>query len=298
MKGSSSISMKNNKSRQFLAFSLFLSITFFCHFSAAATLRVIQGSHPLDAYAVGALRVALAELDTPYQLEVTPEQMTQTRVIEQLRANKIDVMWLASNQEAEDMLLPVRFPLLKGLLGYRICIINPANQHKFSAVRTLDDLRTLTFGQGYGWPDVETLRSNGLKVVVTSKYENLFPMVEGGRFDGFPRGVLEPWVELRSRQELGLTVDTNVLLIYRLPFYLFVAPDNTKLARQLHEGFERALANGNFDRYFYGHEMIKSALELAKLQDRKAVFYLNNPTLSKDTPLDRKDYWFDIHAAK
>jgi hypothetical protein len=288
-----------NKCKRFLATCLVLAGGIFSLAGAEAnTLRVVQGSHPLDAYAVGALRVALAELDTPYELDVTMEQMTQTRVTEQLRANKLDVMWLASNQEAEDALLPIRFPLLKGLLGYRICIINPANQYKFSAVRTLQDLKALTFGQGYGWPDVDTLRSNGLTVVVTSKYDNLFPMVEGGRFDGFPRGVLEPWVELRTHAALGLTVDTNVLLIYTLPFYLFVSPDNPKLANVLHEGLERALANGNFDRYFYGHEMIKSTLELAKLQDRKAVFYLDNPTLSKQTPLDRTDYWFDIQSLK
>lgn len=242
--------------------------------------------------------MALAELDTPYELNVVREEMTQTRVTEQLQAGRLDVMWLASSQEAEDTLLPIRFPLLKGLLGYRVNIINPNNQAKFFAVRTMEDLKALTFGQGYGWPDVQTLSSNGLQVVVTSKYENLFHMVEGGRFDGFPRGVLEPWVELRSRQELGLTVDTNVLLIYRLPFYLFVSPNRPELAQQLHEGFERALSNGNFDRYFYGHEMIKSALERAKLQDRQAVFHLNNPTLSKETPLERHDYWFDIQAMK
>lgn len=285
--------------KRFLAGCLLLAGSFFGLAGAGAeTLRVVQGTHPLDAYAVGALRVALAELDTPYELDVTLDQMTQTRVTEQLRANKLDVMWLASNQEAEDTLLPIRFPLLKGLLGYRICIINPANQYKFSAVNTMEDLKALTFGQGYGWPDVDTLRSNGLSVVVTSKYDNLFPMVEGGRFDGFPRGVLEPWVELRAHPELGLTVDTNVLLIYTLPFYLFVSPDNPKLARLLHEGFEKALANGNFDHYFYGHEMIQSALAQARLQERKAVFYLNNPTLSKQTPLDRKDYWFDIQSMK
>lgn len=297
MNGRVFMNMQNKKLNQLLIRCAWLACLF--SFAASAeTLRVVQGSHPLDEYAVGALRVALAELDTPYELDVIREEMTQTRVTEQLRAGKLEVMWLASDQKAEDSLLPIRFPLLKGLLGYRVCIINPDNQGKFSAVRTMEDLKALTFGQGYGWPDVETLRSNGLQVVVTSKYENLFHMVEGGRFDGFPRGVLEPWVELRSRQELGLTVDTNVLLIYRLPFYLFVAPNNPELAQQLHEGFERALSNGNFDRYFYGHEMVKSALDRAKLQERQGVFYLNNPTLSKQTPLDRTDYWFDIQAAE
>ncbi|WP_187408048.1 diguanylate cyclase [Saccharophagus sp. K07] len=205
-------------------------------------------------------------------------------------------MWLAANQEAEDTLLPIRFPILKGLLGYRVSIIHPQNRGKFAAVRTKEDLKALSFGQGYGWPDVGILRSNGLNVVVTSKYENLFYMTEGGRFDGFPRGVLEPWVELRPHSDLGLTVDPHVLMIYPLPFYFFVAPENAKLAQEIHEALERALKKGSFDQYFYNHDMVKSALEQAKLHERTAVFELTNPTLPRETPLDREDYWFDIRA--
>lgn len=261
----------------------------------AETLRVIQGTHPLDEYAVGALKVALAQLEQPYRLDVRQDQLTQARVMEEIKLDRLDVMWLASNQEAEDELLPIRFPLLKGLLGFRLNIINPDRQDKFRAVRTERDLQQLTFGQGLGWPDVDILRSNNLQVITTSKYENLFYMVEGGRFDGFPRGVLEPWLELRNHRELGLTVDSELLLIYQLPFYLFVAPENTVLAQRIHEGFERALANGAFDEYFYNHEMIKDALQQAKLENRRS-FKLTNPTLPKNTPLERDDYWFDISS--
>lgn len=256
---------------------------------------MIQGNHPLDEYAVGALKVALAQLEQPYQLDVRRDQLTQARVMEEIKLNRLDIMWLASNQEVEDELLPIRFPLLKGLLGYRLNIINPDRQDKFRAVRSQKDLQQLTFGQGLGWPDVEILRSNDLQVITTSKYENLFYMVEGGRFDGFPRGVLEPWLELRNHRELGLTVDSEILLIYQLPFYLFVAPENTALARRIHEGFERALANGAFDEYFFNHQMIKDALQQAKLENRRS-FQLSNPTLPKNTPLDREDYWFDINS--
>jgi len=91
--------MKHKKERRFLVCS-FLIALLHGSFASAATLRVMQGSHPLDEYAVGALRVAVAELDTPYQIEVTRDQMTQTRVIEQLRANKLDVMWLAFGEPA------------------------------------------------------------------------------------------------------------------------------------------------------------------------------------------------------
>lgn len=259
----------------------------------AQTLRVNQTDHPLDAYAVGALEVALEYMDGDYSLEVGDDPITQTRAIERLESGRMDVMWLASNQEVEDQLLPIRFPLLKGLLGHRIFIINPNNQRRFDRVSQFDDLRQLSFGQGAGWPDVTILEDNGLKVITTSKYDNLFYMVEGGRFDAFPRGVLEPWTELAARPDLPLAVEENIVLIYTLPFYLFVSKDDPELAEAIKTGLDRALASGAFDEYFYNHEMVTDALTRSDLQNRTA-FSLTNPFLSDQTPLDHPGYWLDL----
>lgn len=261
---------------------------------AAESYRVSQGTHPLDEYAVGALTVALEALGEGDTVDVRSQQLTQARVMEEVRLGKLDVMWLASNQQSEEQMLPIRFPLLKGLLGYRICIINPNRQSKFLAVDSIDEVKGLSFGQGLGWPDVDILRSNDLNVVTTAKYENLFYMVEGGRFDGFPRGVLEPWVEIQNHSELGLTVDRKLLMIYGLPFYLFVDPSRPELAEKIHRGLDLALQNGAFEDYFYGHPLIRDALSKANLKDRIA-FNLQNPTLPRVIPLDRKEYWFDIN---
>ncbi len=260
---------------------------------SAEVYRVSKGSHPLDEYAVGALKVALDALGQDDSVDVLEQQLTQARVAEEVLAGKLDVMWLASNQEAEERMLPVRFPLLKGLLGYRICIINPESQSKFEAVTDFDGARQLSFGQGLGWPDVGILRNNNLTVVTTAKYENLFYMVEGGRFDGFPRGVLEPWVEVDNHKDLGLTVDRKLLFVYGLPFYLFVDPQRPDLARKIQKGFDLALVSGAFDHYFSNHPMIQSALAKANLPARLA-FKLDNPSLPKIIPLDRKEYWFDL----
>lgn len=275
-------------------FSYSLCLIFFCVAADAATLRVIQGSHPLDEYAVGALRVALKQLNEEIDIEVKKEQVTQTRVIEELKLKRVDVIWLASNQQAEDELLPIRFPLLKGLLGYRVNIINPATEAAFSEVQSVEDLQQLSFGQGYGWPDVDILRHNELQVVTTSKYDNLFFMAEGGRFDGFPRGILEPWLELQNHSELDLIVDPHIVMIYHLPFYLFVAPDNAALAQKIALGLELALANGEFDHYFLNHKLVSGSLANAQIKKRK-VFHLKNPTLPEQTPLHRQEYWFDIN---
>lgn len=263
--------------------------------ASGETLRVLQGPHPLDEYAIGALKVAVSQLDAEYQVEVKHDEVTQTRVMEQVKLDRLDVMWLASNQKVEDELLPIRFPLLKGLLGYRVSIINPNNQHRFMGIDSMADLKQLSFGQGYGWPDVGILESNGLNVMTTSKYQNLFYMVEGGRFDAFPRGVLEPWVELKNFEQLGLTVDSEIVMVYPLPFYLFVSPDRPELAAQIARGFELALRNGAFDRYFYSQEMTKVALERANLKDRE-VFRLSNPSLPPKTPLEREELWYQLEG--
>lgn len=256
-------------------------------------LRVNQTDHPLDSYAVGALRVAMEYMDGDYSLVVTDDPITQTRGIERLESDRMDVMWLSSSQETEDRLLPVRFPLLKGLLGHRIFIINPDNQARFARVEDFSDLERLTFGQGAGWPDVTILEDNGLEVITTSKYDNLFYMVEGGRFDAFPRGVLEPWTELKAHPDLPLAVEENLVLVYVLPFYLFVSPDQPELAEAIKAGFDRALASGRFDEYFYGHPMVEDALTRSNLKNRRA-FELDNPFLSPETPLENDDYWLDL----
>lgn len=261
--------------------------------SAQTLLRVNQTEHPLDAYAVGALRVALEYMEGDYQLDITQDPITQTRAIERLESDQMDVMWLSSNKQVEEQLLPVRFPLLKGLLGYRIFIINPESQSRFNRVESFSDLQELTFGQGAGWPDIEILQSNDLEVITTSKYDNLFYMVEGGRFDAFPRGVLEPWTELAARPDLPLAVEENLVLVYTLPFYLFVSPGKPELAQALHEGLDKALADGRFDQYFYGTDMIEDALTRSNLKSRQP-FPLKNPSLSDQTPLDREGYWLRL----
>lgn len=277
-----------NRACALLAASLLIS-----PLALAQSLRVNQTDHPLDAYAVGALELALTYMDEDYRLQISEDPLTQTRAIERLESDRMDVMWLSSNREVEEQLLPIRFPLLKGLLGHRIFIINADNQARFDPVESFEDLRQLSFGQGAGWPDVTILEENGLEVITTSKYDNLFYMVEGGRFDALPRGVLEPWTEIASRPELPLAVEQNLVLVYTLPFYLFVSPDRPELAQALKTGLNRALESGAFDDYFYGHELVEDALTRSNLEQRRR-FELTNPFLTEETPLERSDYWLEL----
>ncbi|QEY12032.1 ABC transporter substrate-binding protein [Cellvibrio sp. KY-YJ-3] len=260
-------------------------------------ITVMPAITDIDRYSVRMLTLALARADTQY--EIIPDadggHRTQGRYIEDLRAGRIDVMWAASDASIEAQVPPVRIPLLKGLLGHRIFLIHKNSQHKFDAVNTLDDLKKLKLGQGSTWADTNILESNGLTVVKTQKYGNLFYMLDGGRFDAFPRGVQEPWGEVNKIPGLELAVEKRLMLVYKMPFYLFVAPDNQALARDIENGFNAMIADGTFDYEFLNDPSIKKVIDLADLKNRK-VFYLDNPALPKATPVDRPELWLDINS--
>lgn len=280
-----------------IIFSLFTlaALAPFVMAQPATRITVMPAVTDIDRYSVRMLTLALARSDTKYDIVADAEsgQRTQGRYIEDLRAGRIDVMWAASDAAIEAQVPPVRIPLLKGLLGHRIFLIHKNSQHKFDAINTLEDLKKIKFGQGATWADTNILESNGLTVVKTQKYDNLFHMLDGGRFDAFPRGVQEPWGEVNKIPGLELAIEKRLMLVYKMPFYLFVAPDNKTLARDIEKGFNEMIADGSFENEFLNDPSIKKVIELADLKNRK-VFYLDNPALPKATPVDRAELWLDI----
>ena len=221
------------------------------------------------------------------------ENFTQARINEEIATEgALDVCWNSSDATLEQQIEPIRIPLFKGLLGYRIFIINKNNQAKFDHVKTLADLKQLTVGQGRTWADARILEANGFKVIKANKYPNLFYMVEGGRFDGFPRGVHEPFGELDARPNMELGIEKNLMVYYQMPFYLFVSKNNKKLKAILEDGFEKAIADGSFDATFLADKAVQDVIAKANMKNR-LVFRLSNPTLSKETPINRPELWFD-----
>ena len=272
-----------------------LLLTGFC-FGATAqekVLRANDSSDPNGPYAVKMIDLALKHIDKKYKLQVGKEPYSQSKIVEEVATGGLDIFWNSSNAEKETTFRAVRIPLYKGLLGNRIFIINRDNQPKFDNIQTLSDLQKITIGQGKTWADTKILEANGLKVVKANKYDSLFYMVDGGRFDAFSRGVHEPFGELASHPELkDLTVEKNLMLVYRMPFYLFVSRDNKALADDLEIGLNRAIADGSFDQVFYSDPAVQDVMAKANMKHRR-IIYLDNPTLSKETPLDRKELWFD-----
>jgi len=107
------------------------------------------------------------------------------------RAQGITVLVRTTSAEREALLLPLRFPLDRGLTGYRLFLIQKPTQAKLEHVRTLEELKVFSIGQAINWVDTEILRSAGFTVETGSNYESLFKMLTAGRFYLFSRGVNE-----------------------------------------------------------------------------------------------------------
>ncbi|MBQ1783557.1 MAG: diguanylate cyclase [Gammaproteobacteria bacterium] len=269
----------------------FVIIALFCSRALAATISHNLATEPKEAYVLGALKLALAYSGTDTFVP-TSTFLEQGRLVEELKSGAISVMWAGTQPQYEEELRPIHFPVLKGLLGYRIFIIRAGDQHRFSQVNTFDQLKRLTAGQGAFWADTEILRSAGIPVITSVKYPGLFHMLDGGRFDYFPRGAHEPWSELVNNRTLPLEVEKELCVYYPLPMYFFVARNNEALAKRIEDGLEQALTDGSFDRYFFANPTIQDVLSKANLQQRRQ-FRITNPSLSPQTPLDRSELWFD-----
>lgn len=253
-----------------------------------------EGDRRFD-YALQLLQLALSKTGTAYRVELAEIAMNQERQVAELEAGRtIDVAPIPSSAEREARLLPVRIPVNKGVLGWRLGLIRKGEQGRFTGIRSLGDLTKVRVAQGQEWPDTAILRANGIDVITAPKYEGLFKMLDGRRFDYFPRSVMEIWDELESHAQT-LEVESRIALHYHYDAYFMVNRKNTRLAEDIRQGLEKAIADGSFDRLFdqyYGERLRK-----ARLHER-TVIDLKNPLLTPGTPSDRPELWYDHRRPK
>lgn len=233
---------------------------------------------------------------TPDEARLRPSAlpMNQARAAQMLADGEIDVLVRSTSLELERRFLPIRIPLDKGLLGYRVFLLHRRLQPQLANVRSFDELRRFSIGQGAGWNDLPALRAAGLRVVEGADYEGLFKMLLAGRFDLFSRSVVEVQDEYATRREAmpELAIDNALLLYYPLARYFFVARNEsgTALARRIEAGLRRMQMDGSFDRLFNAYARpIASELGLRS----RRLFRIANPALPPATPLGDKSLWYD-----
>lgn len=244
-------------------------------------------------YFVELMRLALARAGRPYRLEPTPSSMVQSRALIELAKpeSTIDVFWTMNHLDREQRLLPVRVPLERGLIGWRLALVRRAERERFAGLRDLAGLARFQAGQMPDWPDTEILRANGLQVLTSTHYEGLFQMLSVGRFDYFPRSIMEIDAELAAYPQLDLAIEPHLLLHYPAALYLFVNPWRPRLAEDLRRGMELLVRDGSFERL--SQQQFGALLSRHQVSARR-VLHLRSPHLSPETPLARKALWFPL----
>jgi hypothetical protein len=236
-----------------------------------------------------------APADGPVTMRAARYMNPSRFLYEMKQGRNISVIWAAVSAELEDELLPIRIPLRKGILGYRVFLIHQRDQAQFSAIATIDQLKRLRVGQGFTWLDVKILQNAGFNVVTGTSYEGLFKMLMAKRFDYFSRGIIEASAEVNARQAQypDMVVESSKMLYYPLPKYFYVKKDNAKLAKRIERGLEMMIVDGSFEAIFRKYNQVY--IDQANFRSRM-IFKLENPYLPNTVPYYRKELWFHPSA--
>ena len=146
-------------------------------------------------------------------------------------------------------LLPVPIPVTGGILGLRSGWTHRSQMAQLATIRTRQDLGDIVLLQGLGWSDVDIFDAAGLRTF-TARSEDLFRLVDHQRVQLFPRGIaeLEREAQLMASSTSDTALDPHLLLAYPFAGFFYVSPDNQPLADAIRTGFERAIADGSYQR--------------------------------------------------
>mgnify|MGYP005841048245 CR=1 FL=1 len=237
------------------------------------------------------LKLALNESKVSYKLQPSDDGLVQSRALRLLEEDQaITLAWSMTSAQREQNLQPIRIPIYKGLYGWRLLLVTKNSPLLQQPITTLAGLSKYILVQGHDWPDNILLKANGLRLETATHIELLFSMLQKGRADAFPRSVLEIWPEIDQHPD-QFAVVPNIVLKYPTAVYFFVNRKNVALAHAIEHGLNSIIKNGKFDQLFYQHH--RDAIARSGLSQR-AVLRLHNDELPVNTPIKRKELWFDV----
>ena len=237
----------------------------------------LQGKEIRNPYIHELLQLIFSKLDIDLTIDYSPEGLTQGRALKALAdGDLINLNWSVTTKEREQQLLPIRIPIYKGLIGWRVFYIRTGEQDLFSQVNNVKDLQQFLAIQRFDWPDYKILLANDLKVEGNIAFNRMHDAVISGLADFYPRSILEIVGESNNYNlnSKGLSIERSLLIKYPSEHYFFVNTKDIALAKTIEKGFKMAIKDGSFELLFlryYGENLKK--LEL----DKRRTFELKNP---------------------
>ncbi|HSD37408.1 MAG TPA: hypothetical protein VLC92_07845 [Rhodocyclaceae bacterium] len=233
-----------------------------------------------------------------YRIVHTKINLVRERVlVEAIKGEQINAATVATQPAWEERMIPVWIPLDMGISSYRIGFVKRDKQARLAMVSNEADLKKLKIGVGLGWSSRQVFEANGLTLETAIDQAALTRMLLADRLDYFPRGVNEVFAEYDAMKtpDPELVIDKALLLYSPLPNYVFISPKFPRLAQRLTDGLESMVRDGTLLKM--AKRFHADMLQRANLCARH-VIRLNNPFLSGNNPLNRKELWFDPYDRK
>jgi hypothetical protein len=146
--------------------------------------------------------------------------------VEMLKGEIVNLYFAPADQQWEDILIPIRVPIRKGLLNYRLLLIHKADLSSFAGIRTADELKEFAVGLRAGWTTTKVMRELDFQIVTAPTYDSVFKMLAHRRFSFIPRGVNEIFGEVEARKDEApnIVIEPNLALFMPMPVYIYVSP--------------------------------------------------------------------------
>lgn len=239
-----------------------------------------------DDFRYRLLKLVMERSGSPFAIGFSADVQPQDEAIAALAAGRdagrrnplqITVGIYGAGPELNRRLRPVPIPVTGGILGLRAGWTNRRALPDLKTIQSVEDLQRLVLVQGLGWSDVEIFDTAELRTY-TARSEKLLRLVNDMRVQLFPRGVAELQAEDSTVQSLypQIILDPYLLIVYPFAGFFYVAPDNTELADALRIGFERAMADGSYQRLVDESIMTPWLSRKLQLKSRR-VLVLKNP---------------------
>lgn len=271
----------------------------FLTFSETFQVRLVGPQSPEDASQLyfeelitRALTHALGENSQVEIVRIPYSEKLHGGVARLLNEGVLDLALSAADNEDYLVMLPVKIPLVMGLLGYRVSVTHADNLEK---LQHSDDLKELKACQVRLWPDVKILQSNNFTVIPTDKFEKTYELTYKKRCDYFPRAIYEGYQELAVAQKRypELTIFDDVILYYPYPLNIYTSKSNTHLNELFYVGLNKMVDSGELLQYIKESAITSHLFPLSQWKD-KQIISLSNPFLPADTPITDKRLWIDL----
>lgn len=236
-------------------------------------MQEVKGD-PRQQFPLILLTTILEESEQSYRLQVAKFPSQQERSLILLESGEIDVVWSGSNREREINHKAIKIPMYDGMFGWRVMLVKKDRVNELKDIQSKKELQKFAFGLGSDWPDVQLFKANKMQVVTTTSYESLFTMLDHGRFDYFPRSVLEVWTELERFGDMGIVLEPHIVIHYPYHSYYFVSKNNDELAHEIERGFKRLIESGKYKNLF--QDAFGELIQKANLSKRRK-FEFHNP---------------------